>query len=105
MEIVKIKALEDCVGGGMTYEYLLTAGVPERLMRAMAADGRLDYHPEFLMPFYKIVTPDGLQIKGILGDTSLEVVYPQADRELKKLDFEVRLRTALDGLAGPGGGE
>ncbi len=104
MEIVKIKVLEDCLGGGMAYEYLLTGGVPEELMRTMAVEGRLDYHPEFLLPFYKIITPEGLQIKGILGDRGLEVVYPQEDRDRKKLDFEVRLRRALEGLVRPGGG-
>ena len=104
MEIAKIKVLEDCLGGGMVYEYLLTGGVPEDLIRTMAAEGRLDYHPEFLLPFYKIITPDGLQIKGIMGEVSVEVVYPQEDREQKKRDFEERFRRALEGLAWAGEG-
>jgi hypothetical protein len=88
MALVGVKKLEDCLGGGMLYEYRFDRGVGEALMHRMASGGRLDYHPEFLLPFYKIITRDGLQVKGILGETSLEVVYPETDRDRKKEAFE-----------------
>lgn len=76
MNILHIKKLEECLDRTMIYEYSFGDSVSELQIRTLGRGGDLSYFPEFSRPFFKLVTADGLQIKGIVGDQSLQVVFP-----------------------------
>ncbi len=92
MIITKIKKIEDCFDGSRIYSYEFSKRVDESLMKALAADEKLQYFPKFARPFYKIFTRDGLQIKGILGENNMEVTFPVTDQPEKKKRFEENLK-------------
>ncbi|MCK5222255.1 MAG: hypothetical protein KAR14_11795 [Candidatus Aminicenantes bacterium] len=95
MELVNIKKLEDCFDSSSIYEYFFDEEVSEKLMKGLAGDGRLKYFPDFERPFFKIISTDSIQIKGIIGDKSFEVAYPSEKKVEKKHSFEDNLIALL----------
>jgi hypothetical protein len=91
MELTDIKKVEDCFDGSVIFEYFFDLEIKEEFMKSLGETGRLDYYPDFLRPFFKIITSDGLQIKGIVGDKSFQVIYPQTKKWEKKEAFEKQL--------------
>lgn len=98
MEIIKVKKVEDCFDGSVIFEYFFDQKVDDRLMKNLAQSGTLNFFPEFKRPFFKILTANGLQIKGIIGDQNFEVVYPMNKKREKKKNFEDGLKKYLSGL-------
>jgi hypothetical protein len=96
MELIDIKKIEDCFDGSVIFEYSFDEEIKERFMKKLSEKEKLNYYPEFPKPFFKIITADGLQIKGIVGDTSLQVIYPQTDKWEKKRAFENLLRHHIE---------
>jgi hypothetical protein len=78
MNILYVKKLEECLDRTMIFEYGFSAPVSEADIRRLGRGGDLSYFPEFARPFFKLVTSDGVQIKGIVGDVSVQVVFPAA---------------------------
>ena len=77
MKLINIKKLEDCIDGSMIFMYTFNEKIDETLMRKVGKKGKLQYFPEFPRPFFKIITADGVQVKGIIGDDNFEVVFPR----------------------------
>lgn len=96
MELTDIKKVEDCFDGSVIFEYYFDREIREEFMQRLAETGRLNYYPDFLRPFFKIITSDGLQIKGIVGDKSFQVLYPQTEKWEKKHFFEKQLSYYID---------
>ena len=96
MKPINIKKLEDCLDGSINFSYSFNIKVGEILMRKLAEGGKLQYFPDFPKPFFKIVTAEGIHIKGIIGDDNFEVLYPRTGRDEKKRDFDARLEKMLD---------
>jgi hypothetical protein len=92
MELINIKKVEDCFDGSVIFEYYFNEEVKEGHMKKLGNTGRLNYYPDFHRPFFKIITSDGLQIKGIIGDKSFQVLYPQTKKREKKKAFDKQLR-------------
>jgi hypothetical protein len=95
MKIIKVKKVEDCFDGSVIFEYFFDKKIDENLMRNLARSGTLDFFPEFKRPFFKIMTVNGLQIKGIIGDQNFEVVFPRIKKRERKEKFEDGLRKIL----------
>jgi len=76
----------------MIYAYVFDQPITESFMRLLARDGRLSYYPDFSRPFFKIIARGGLQLKGIIGQTDVEVVFPPSEIESQKALFESFLR-------------
>lgn len=96
MELTDIKKIEDCFDGSVIFEYYFDREIKEEFMQRLGGTGRLNYYPDFLRPFFKIITSDGLQIKGIVGDKSFQVIYPQTKKWEKKHFFEKQLSRYID---------
>jgi hypothetical protein len=92
MKLVEGRKIEDCFDEGLKFGYRLDGGIVETLMRELAADARLDFHPDFPRPFFKIFRKDGLQITGILGGCDIEVYFPKSHKEEHQAQFEMELR-------------
>ena len=95
MKPINIKKLEDCLDGSMVFKYSLPVKISETLMRTLAERGKLQYYPDFPKPFFKIITADGLQVRGIIGEDNFEVVYPRINKEGRKKSFDVSLEEML----------
>lgn len=78
---------ETCFDGSEIYEYICDMPVDESFMRKLAQGGQLSFYPEFTRPYFKIVTKDDIQIKGILGDKSFEAVFPKSALDRIKKEF------------------
>jgi hypothetical protein len=96
MKLIEVRKVEDCFDGGLRLEYRFAGEIAESFMRRLAANSRLDFFPDFPKPFFKIFREDGLQIKGILGDSDVEVYFPRSQKEEKKREFEAELRRLLE---------
>ena len=77
------------------YKKEMAQEVYETLMEKMGKKGTVHYYPEFLRPFFKIVTVDGLQVKGTIGNNKFEVIYPRINKQGKKINFETHLKKYL----------
>jgi hypothetical protein len=96
MKIVNIKKLEDCIDGSMIFMYSFDEKIHESLMKKLGEKGNLQYHPEFPRPFFKIITADKVQVKGIIGDDNFEVLFPKTDKQEKKKNFETNLEKMIE---------
>jgi len=96
MKLVKIKKLEDCFDGSIIFEYSFDENIEETFMKMLGQTGKLDYYPDFSRPFFKIMTHDGLQIKGIIGEKNFEITYPLTKKWEKKRNFENSLKILMD---------
>lgn len=95
MRVVDIRKKEDCFDGGIIYEYRFDDGFPQPLMRRLAVGGTLQFFPQFAKPFFKLAMAGGVQIKGIIGDLSIEVLFPRTRKMERKEEFEAVLAAAL----------
>jgi len=100
MELIDIKKVEDCFDGSVIFQYAFDKEIDKTLMEKMGKRGNIQYYPEFLRPFFKIVTADGLQVRGTIGNNKFEVIYPKTDKQGKKSNFETRLKKYLVELGG-----
>ncbi len=91
MKLTGIRKRDDCVQTAAVFDYFLSAPVDEELVRALALNGRLDYFPEFSRPLFKIFCPDGIQIKGLIGDDNFQAVFPESTVSGLKAAFDARL--------------
>ena len=98
MKLVNIKKLEDCIDGSMIFMYSFNEKIHETLMKKLGKKGKLQYFPGFARPFFKIITADGVQVKGIIGDDNIEVVFPRTDKEERKKNFETNLEKIIEEL-------
>lgn len=95
MDLVEVRELEDCFDGGLKLEYRFSAPIGDEFMRGLAADSRLDFFPEFPRPFFKIFHGNGIQLKGVLGDSCIEAYFPRADMEKIRSQFEAQIGRLL----------
>lgn len=96
MKLVNIKKLEDCIDGSMIFMYSFNEKIDETLMKKLGEKGKLEYFPDFPRPFFKIITTDGVQVKGIIGDDNFEVVFPRTNKQERKKNFETNLGKMID---------
>jgi hypothetical protein len=69
--VVEIRELEDCLEDSKTFEVELEGPIDERLMRRLAEGGRLDFHPEFPRPYFRISRAEAWIVQGVLGNRSM----------------------------------
>lgn len=96
MRLIEIRKLEDCFDGSVIFKYSFDGEVSEALMKRMGEKGRVQYFPEFPRPFFKIITPQSIQVRGIVGDRDFEAVYPQTGKWQRKEAFEGNLKKLLE---------
>jgi hypothetical protein len=65
-------------------------------MKKLGEKGNLQYYPDFPRPFFKIITADGVQVKGIIGDDNFEVVFPKTNKQEKKKNFESAIEIIIE---------
>lgn len=69
--------VDNCFANARTYRYYLAATVDEALVERLSCLGSLFIKRNLRRPFFRIETERGVQIKGILGDKSVKVSFPE----------------------------
>ena len=75
MRIMEDKLSDDCVGSGYIKDYRLDGKTTRALLAHLAAFGELHVIEGLKKPFYTVNVPHLLQVKGIMGEDSIKVVY------------------------------
>jgi hypothetical protein len=103
------RKVEDCFDGSRIYEYRLTQRtLDEALIKSLAAIGTLEYFPKFPRPFFRVRSRDGLQLKGVQGERTFQVILPgkvsrsgYEEQRSRKERFENELRKILSSHHAP----
>lgn len=67
--VVDVRLLETCLDRTSTFEVRLDEPLSEAVMRRLATGARLDFHPEFPRPYFRIDRPTAWVAQGVLGNT------------------------------------
>ncbi|MDR1084527.1 MAG: hypothetical protein LBP22_06610 [Deltaproteobacteria bacterium] len=83
------KKLEDCFVSRAVYQYRLEKKIDEAFVSwlekiSLSCSCRRDLP----RPYFNSTLADGTQIKGVLGDTAIKVVYPDTSAESSQKAFE-----------------
>lgn len=87
-----VEKTENCFADAQTYAYKAPQAITEAVLAlpAFAAWGICEIKRNYRRPFY-FIRGNGMEIKGILGDTCFKVSYPEADWQQRKIEFEKAL--------------
>lgn len=88
MVIKKETLVEDCFDGSRVYVYEFDTEWNRVEIMKLEALGKLDYFPEFARPFFRVVSENGMQLKGVEGDRTCRVIFPRAGQDGIKDNFE-----------------
>ncbi len=85
------RKVRDCIDGNIIYEYGLDRPISRDLIQALGGLGRLDYFEDFPQPFFRVQAKGWLELKGVLGQNSIEVIFPAQNTHKRKGMFEEEL--------------
>ena len=87
--------MEACLDGSEIYTCGTDAPWRCEAIRCLARLGALDFYPEFPRPFFRVRIDGGIQMKGVEGEQTCQVVFPQEGREAKIAAFGELLNELL----------
>lgn len=91
--VVAIRTLETCLDSTTTLQLDLEGLIDEACMRRLAFEGRLDFHPEFPRPFFRVSRNGWYHLQGILGDQKLRAVIVSSSIDIDVAIAELRTLT------------
>jgi len=92
MNILHTAQVEFCLDGSMTMEYLLDTAVSRSFIEYLGSIGRTEYFPHFARPFFRINRSGSFLVKGVEGDTTIQVAYLRPPQGLED-EILSRIRT------------
>lgn len=81
MYVTEVKKVEDCFDGSSVFRYWFDQPWTPETINRLEALGKLDYFADFPRPFFRLSATSGLQVKGVEGEDSCQVVLPREGRE------------------------
>ena len=92
MSAFECKKLEDCFISRSAYQYRFSKKLDDAFVTWLEKiSATCKCRRDFPRPFFNATLSDGTQIKGVLGDTAIKVVYPDDSAEASKKAFEESL--------------
>ena len=88
MRIISKSKVEDCFDGSSVYRYWFAERWTRASIQELRALGELEYFADFPKPFFRVCSKNGMQFKGVEGESSCQVVYPRQDKEAICRGFE-----------------
>jgi hypothetical protein len=90
IQVIAVRPLEDCLIESMNSEWELDQPLGREIMQRMAKGSRLQFYPDFPRPYFRIESPDGYVLQGVLGNTTFRATFsrqnePQAHLSLRNL--------------------
>lgn len=87
MSAFSVEKAENCFANAQTYAYASPMVMDEKSVEAFAPFGAIEIKRNYRRPFY-FVRGNGMEIKGVLGDTRFKVSYPDDGWQERKEAFE-----------------
>jgi hypothetical protein len=89
MTVVEREKVEDCFDGSAVYLYRFDGPLRlEDVARLESMGGVVRAYLDFPRPFFRVRTPLGLEMKGIVGERQCRVILPATEREETERRFE-----------------
>ncbi|MDK9700429.1 MAG: hypothetical protein OEM52_09825 [bacterium] len=82
MRLQRKELLEDCFDGSGIFLYYFDEPIAKTFIMTLSRFGKLEYFSEFPRPFFRVVSLDGLQMKGVEGEYSIRVLLPSQNRQV-----------------------
>lgn len=93
MKILQVKKLEDCFDGSTIYEYKFDSCWTYENIKQLSKLGELNYYKDFPRPFFRLNGEQGMQIKGVEGESSFTVFFPKDRKEEMQRALEGHFKT------------
>ena len=84
MRIVEEQKIQDCFDGSLEFLFVFDSAIDENFIKNFSNLGLLEYFSDFPKPFFRVRTDAGMQIKGVLGETTFRVIFPRAGGEVER---------------------
>lgn len=75
MRLLAVKMVEDCFDGSVIKEFIFDTPISEPFIKKLGVIGALEYFPEFPRPFFRIEKKDDYQIKGVVQNKTMRVIF------------------------------
>ncbi len=95
MRIIETTVMEDCLKGTLTLLYHFDVPWTKNDILKLSAIGKLDYFADFPKPYFRFLSSDGVQIKGVKGDVTCRIIYPADNRDKIHAEFEDKFKNLL----------
>lgn len=77
MKLVSYEKIEDCFDGSGIFLFHFGEALKLKDIQILATVGKLEYFPDFPRPFFRIISLEGMQIKGVEGDETCRIIFPK----------------------------
>ena len=75
MKVKEVKVVEDCFDGSFIREFILDEPTSEDFIKKLSQDAILEYYKDFPRPLFKIKKKKAYEIKGVIGNKSVRVIF------------------------------
>lgn len=93
---INCEKVDNCFANARTYRYYLPSPSGEELVECLGKLGSLFVKKNLRRPFFRVETDRCVQIKGIFGDKSMKVSFPEENWEEEKARWEQQLEKLLE---------
>lgn len=88
MKVFECQRVENCFSKTALFQYGLPFKIDDPFLSQFEQVGNITCYRKFPRPYFKIFLSDGTEIKGVLSDTSLKVIFLPETSEKSKALFE-----------------
>jgi hypothetical protein len=87
--------MEDCLKGALTLLYSFDKPWTKIDILKLSSLGKVDYFEDFPRPYFRFISSDDVQMKGVEGENTCRVIYPAGNRDEIRAEFETKLEKIL----------
>ncbi len=96
MSHFECKRVENCFASSAVYQYRLGYKIDDEFLAWLAnISSAFKCRRDFPRPYFNATLADGTQVKGVIGDIAMKVVYPDDNSDQCKEAFEKLLSAAV----------
>jgi len=88
MRITGTTPVQDCVDGTSVVTYWFDRVWTPEAIRRLEDLGAVEYFTDYPRPFFRVLCPSGLRIRGVDGEDNCQVVLPRLGRNEAREEFE-----------------
>ncbi len=79
--VTDIRHVEDCFDGDFIKEFEIDRPLDEPIMRRLAVEAKLQYHPDFPKPYFRIDKRGKFTIQGVIGKATFRVTFTRSQTQ------------------------
>lgn len=87
MKVIQQRKIEDCLDGSFIREFEFDQEISREFIDKLGQGHALEYFPKFPRPFFRIEKKNEYQIKGVLSNVTIKVIFYRhcSTRDVEKL--------------------